>query len=434
MDEKRLTFRQQFFAFLLCSIVFSMVYNFSAWLTLQKKNVPSFTFDFEKNIPFLEWTIVPYMTSGILFCVVFFFCKSFEELKTLTKRMLFVTIFSGLIFIFLPLKFLLNKPEIENPVFKILFNFIKTWDSPFNQAPSLHISYALIFWTIFKKFNSKWKIPLMIWLLLLGISTMTGFQHHFVDVISGILTAHLAFIVFPFKKSDFQFRNFRVANVYFFSGWLVFFISLFLIKFSLILFLTLCWIALVMIVVGFQYQKNKVNFIKDKNGNISIFKKIFYFPYQLVYLFFWKFFRKKKTPTEILPNVFVSSRLSKKDFFEFKLHSKIIVYDLVAELEEVKMIRRNSDYHFVPFLDVGNFDLSSTKNLVSEISTKIKNLNENQKILIHCTMGFGRSNVIGILILKKRLSLNLKESIELMKTKNPHLILNHDTQEFLKQF
>ena len=123
MDEKRLTFRQQFFAFLLCSIVFSMVYNFSAWLTLQKKNVPSFTFDFEKNIPFLEWTIVPYMTSGILFCVVFFFCKSFEELKTLTKRMLFVTIFSGLIFIFLPLKFLLNKPEIENPVFKILFNF-----------------------------------------------------------------------------------------------------------------------------------------------------------------------------------------------------------------------------------------------------------------------------------------------------------------------
>ena len=101
MDEKRLTLNRKISALTLCSIVFSVVYNFAAWQTSKLENVPSFVFDFEKHIPFLAWTIVPYLTSGLFFFLVFLWCKNREQLKVLTQRMLFVTVIAGIFFLIL---------------------------------------------------------------------------------------------------------------------------------------------------------------------------------------------------------------------------------------------------------------------------------------------------------------------------------------------
>ncbi|MEI7489123.1 MAG: phosphoesterase, partial [Chryseobacterium sp.] len=140
MDEKRLKFKQKIYAMLLCSVVFMIVYNYSAWHVSRIEKVFSFVFDFEKYIPFLPWTIIPYMTSGLFFCAVFFFCNTKEQLKVLTKRMLFVTIIAGICFLLFPLKFSLQRPEVNGSIFGYSFQFLTTFDSPFNQAPSLHIT------------------------------------------------------------------------------------------------------------------------------------------------------------------------------------------------------------------------------------------------------------------------------------------------------
>lgn len=429
MDEKRLIL-QKLYALTLCAIVFMMVYNFAAWYVSGLTDVPSFVFDFEKHIPFISWSIIPYMTSGIFFCLVFFFCINKEQLKVLTQRMLFVTIVAGVCFLLFPLQFSMLKPDVKSPILGYSFQFLKTFDSPFNQAPSLHIAYAFIFWSVFRNLK-KGRTSVMLWLILLGISTLTTYQHHFMDVITGSILAHLSFILFPYRKNDFLYRNFHVANVYFLSGWIiilmVFLIDQFFGKQGLILL----WPGFMILVIGYQYQKNNIFFLKNKAGNIPWFKKIFYAPYLLIYQLFWKFLRKNRTPLEVIPGLYISSRPDLKDF---QADKTTIVYDLSAEIEELPAIKDKATYHSVPFLDIGTLDIQKTQKLVSRITEQYQQLPPDGKILIHCTMGFTRSSVIGILVIKNILSLPLTEAITMMKTHNKHTVIHTYLEDFLKKF
>ncbi|AYZ13758.1 phosphatase PAP2 family protein [Chryseobacterium arthrosphaerae] len=433
MDEKRLTIQQRIYAFLLCTIVFAVVYNGSARYLSNLEEIPSFVFDFEKTAPFIPWTIIPYMTSGVFFCLVFFLCRNKEELKVLTQRMLFVTVTAGIGFLLFPLKFSQLKPETENSIFGYSFRFLKTFDSPFNQAPSLHIAYAFIFWSVFRNLK-KGRTLVMIWLILLGISTLTTYQHHSIDLITGSILAHLCFILFPYRKNDFLYRNDQVANVYFLSGWIMILAALLLNEFSGKFWLSLLWPALMSLWVGFQYQKNNIYFLKDRKGNISWTKKAFYAPYLFIYWIFWKFFRKNKIPVEILPGIYISSRPDTEVLHNFEITDIHSVYDLSAEMEEIQALKKQPIYHSVPFLDIGYLEVSTVKKLITDITKSYTQLPENRKILIHCTMGFTRSSVIGILVMKNILSLPLEEAINTMKTINKDMVIHSYLRDFLKKF
>ncbi|MGH1519573.1 phosphatase PAP2 family protein [Chryseobacterium sp. JK1] len=430
MDEKRLTILQKFFALLLCSIIFMMVYNFAAWYTSTLTTVPSLVFVFEKYIPFIPWAIIPYMTSGLFFCTVFFLCKEKEQLIVLTRRILFVTLTAGFCFIVFPLRFSLPKPEIENPFLQYSFQFLKTFDSPFNQAPSLHIAYAFIFWSVFRELK-KFRAFLMIALLLLGISTLTTYQHHIIDIVMGSILAHLSLIIFPFRKNTILYRNFHVANVYFFAGWILILMTLLMNQLIGFLALIILWPAFIIFLVGFHYQKNNIYFLKNRAGNISWIKKIFYFPYVIIYRISWIFFRKNKVPVQVFHGLYISSRPDSEDLKNFTASA---IYDLSSEMEEVAALKENPGYHFVPFLDIGTFDIHETQKLVSDITKHYTTLPKDGKILIHCTMGFTRSSVIAILVMKNILSLSLEETIITMKTINKNMVTPSYLQDFLKNF
>lgn len=417
---------------LLCSAVFMIVYNYSAWHISTLEKVHSFIFDFEKYIPFIPWTIIPYMTSGLFFCSVFFFCKTKEQLKVLVQRMLFATVVSGICFLLFPLKFSFQKPEVDDSIFRYSFQFLTTFDSPFNQAPSLHIAYAFIFWTVFRNLK-KWRMLLLFWLIALGISTLTTYQHHLIDIITGIILAHISFMVFPYQKNNFSYRNFQVANFYFLAGWIFVLTSLLLYKFSDESWLILLWPAFVMILIGYHYQKNNIHFLKDNNGNIPFYKKLFYFPYIFMYWIFCTFLRKNKQPLEILPNIYISSKPGKEDLKDFEINKNTFVYDLSAEIEETTEIKETSTYFSVPFLDIGTLDIDQTKKLVTKIVENYNQLPTDGKILIHCTMGYTRSSVIGILVMKNILSLPLNQAITNMKIMNKNAIIHSYILDFLKK-
>jgi len=432
MDEKQLKIKQKVSALALCSVTFMIVYNIAAWYASKLYYVPSFVLDFEKHIPFISWSIIPYMSSGIFFCLVFFFCKDNEQLEILTKRILFVTIVAGLCFVVFPLRFNLPKPPSNDIISNCFFQFLKMFDSPFNQSPSLHMAYAFIFWTILRNLK-KWRLFLMIWLILLGISTLTTFQHHFIDVITGAILAHISFIVFPYSKNDFRYRNFHIANYYFLCGWIVIFISVLLNQFFGNIWLILLWLAMMIILIGYHYQNNNIYFLKNRNGNIPRFKKVFYFPYLLIYKLFWKL-RRNKYPIEILPSIYISSRPNIEETKFLNIDENSIVYDLSAEMEELNRIRNQSNYHFYPFLDIGTFDIDETRKLVNHISDDYIRLPKNGKILIHCTMGYTRSTVIAILVMRKILSLPLDEAITKIKNINKNAVIHTYLQDFLKKF
>lgn len=255
MTERQLKIRQQAFALSLCTVVFMTVYNLCTWYASSLDDVPSFTFDFEKSVPFIPLSIIPYMAGGLFFCIVFFSCKDRYQLKILTWRMLFVTVTAGLFFIIVPLKFSFTKPEVPHTILGLPFSFLKAFDSPFNQSPSLHIAFAFLFWSVFKELP-KWRVFLMIWLILLGISTLTTYQHHLIDILNGSILAHLSFILIPYHKKKPEYRNFRMANYYFLAAWILIAAALLLNKYIGTEGLILLLPALATMMMGYYYQKN----------------------------------------------------------------------------------------------------------------------------------------------------------------------------------
>jgi len=106
---------------------------------------------------------------------------------------------------------------------------------------------------------SKWRVFLLTWLILLGLSTLTTYQHHLIDIVTGAILSHISFIIIPYHKNDPAYQNFRVANYYFLSGLILCTVALLVNKYvgneGLLFFLP----ALVMIIVGFLYQKKKIH-------------------------------------------------------------------------------------------------------------------------------------------------------------------------------
>lgn len=434
MDENSIALRHKIWGAILCSFVFGVVYNFNAWYASTLTYVPSFVFTFEKYIPFVSWTILAYMTSGVFFIGVFFLCKTLDELRTLTKRILFICLVSGIFFLLFPLKFSFTKPETTTILFDFLFQFIEHVDSPYNEAPSLHIAFAFIFWSVFRNMNLKWRNIAAFWLVLLGISTLTTYQHHLLDIFTGAILAQISFIIFPSQGNNFQLRNFHIANYYFLGGWGSILSLVILADFYTLFWLLLLWPTLVLFLVGYQYQKNNVSFLKDEFGTIPWYKKVFYFPYLAIYWFFWKFLRKNKKPIEILSKIYISSKLDKFDIQNFHFNQNTLVYDFSAELEENLIIKDSSQYFSVPLLDIGAFDVVEIKRIVSEITANYKLLPQDGKILIHCTMGVSRSTFVGILVVKNILSLPLDEAIIIIKKTHKNAVIHSYLQHFLKTF
>ncbi len=434
MDEQKIELKAQIIYVIFCAVVFSTVYNASAWYTSTLSNVSSFVFNIESHIPFLPITIIPYLTSGVFFVSVFFCCNTLGDLKVLSKRILFITVIAGLSYLVYPLKFSLERPEVNNSVLNFLFQFITKVDSPFNEAPSLHIAFAFVFWTVYKERKSTWKKGIGIWLFLLGVSTLTTYQHHLLDILTGAILAHISFIIFPKYGNKYELRNFHISNYYYSTGWILCLTSLLLSEFYSLYWLVLTWFVVVIFLIGLHYEKNNVHFLKDQQGIIKWYKKVFYFPYLAIYWFFWKFLRTVKKPIAVLPKMYISSRLGKKEIQYFKFDANTFVYDFSAELEEHKWIKDQSPYIAFPLLDIGGISTSKIRNIIIEISEKYHTLTNDGRIVIHCTMGLSRSTFIAILVVQNILSLSISESVIKVTHRHKKAVIRNYTQYFLKTF
>ncbi len=247
-------------ALLLFSLVFGLVYMGSLSYASSLHGVPSYAFSFEKYIPFLPWTIIPYLSSGFFFCYVFLQIHSREELFLYLKRLLFITIVAGICFFIFPLQYSVAKPDVPEPTFRLFFWLLHAVDDPYNQAPSLHVALAFAFWTVLGYQHSKWRYAIAGWLILVGLSTLTTFQHHIIDLLAGSVLAHLSFVIFP--RPEVGFRNRHVANFIFLSAWLTVSAAFLLAEFYDVSWLNLFWLAGFMFAAGYQLQRNSVYLLK----------------------------------------------------------------------------------------------------------------------------------------------------------------------------
>jgi protein-tyrosine phosphatase len=186
------------------SAFFCASYGLANRITANRSHVGSIVFPWESHVPFLPWTIVPYWSIDLFYLLSFFTCRTRAELDQHTRRLLAAQFLCVTSFLLFPLRFASARPETHG-ISGALFTALTKFDGPFNQAPSLHLSLAVILAAkYFARLTGAPRWLVVAWFALIGVSVLTTYQHHFIDVPTGIWAGLLCCAAFP---ADQEFRS-----------------------------------------------------------------------------------------------------------------------------------------------------------------------------------------------------------------------------------
>ena len=180
----------------LVGILFYASYSLSNYYAASLAHVPEIAFAWERNIPFWEWTILPYWSLNLMYAAAFFLCRDTREQNRYVARLVSAQIVATTCFMLFPLHFGWPKPHTDG-LWGVMFDSLVAFDLPYNQSPSLHIALSIIvgafYWTRFPKI----RLPIFLWQSLIALSVLTTYQHHFIDVPTGALLGWLVLWAIP---------------------------------------------------------------------------------------------------------------------------------------------------------------------------------------------------------------------------------------------
>jgi membrane-associated phospholipid phosphatase len=332
-------------------------------------------------IPFLPWMVVPYMTSGLLFAASFLLARSDEDLRTFSRRMLFTTVTACAIFVAWPLKFSMPRPAVEPGIAAALFDVLYAVDRPYNQLPSLHVAYCLLFWWPLRRaFSSAAACATVFcWLVLVAASTVFTWQHHLVDVAGGLALGGVALaLIKPAPGSA------PPVPFYYLVGAAV----------SLLAAVTersllLAYLAASLALVALAYARGRAGFLRKRAGRFPLASYLLYGPYLLGYWLTWQALRLRGRGAppfvELAPGLWVGRRLS--DSEAAALPPGCAVIDLANELPETPCLRGPHYRHFALF-DLAAPPPALVEQVVAEIAAQRAH---GRPVYLHCAMGLSRS-------------------------------------------
>ncbi len=196
----------------LVGILFYASYSLSNHYAASLAYVPEIAFAWERNIPFWEWTILPYWSLNLMYAAAFFLCRDTREQNRYVARLVSAQIVATTCFMLFPLHFGWPKPPTDG-LWGVMFDSLVAFDLPYNQSPSLHIALSIIvgafYWTRFPKI----RLPILLWQSLIALSVLTTYQHHFIDVPTGALLGWLVLWAIPQRGvSPFRRRSLSVVQ------------------------------------------------------------------------------------------------------------------------------------------------------------------------------------------------------------------------------
>ena len=170
----------------LVTFVFVAAYGAANQWTSVHGTIGRGVFDWERSIPFIEWTIVPYLSICVFFAWSFFVGRNRDELTRHAMRLLLALALSVACYAAFPLRFMFERPATSGAI-GMLFDALSAVDLPYNRAPSLHISVLVILWARFAPRLGGWQLAsLHVWFAAIALSVLTTYQHHLIDVPAGL--------------------------------------------------------------------------------------------------------------------------------------------------------------------------------------------------------------------------------------------------------
>ncbi len=369
---------------------FYLTYGFSNWLAAQHPDVGSVVFSWEHAVPFLAWTIVPYWSINLLYGLALAANRTVAGVDRLAGRYLTAQLVAVACFLAFPLTATFDRPSTDGlPGF--LFAVLGGFDKPFNQAPSLHVALLVIIWDHFRRWLSG--LPALAWdgwCLLIGISVLTTWQHHFIDVPTGALLGLLALWLFPGEGSlpvrgvrlteDGKAR--RLAAAYG-AGAVLLLAGAWIGARGEPLWLLLLWPALALAIVALGYAtRNPGVFQKRADGRVTLASRLLLWPYRLgarLNAFLWT--RKLDHSVEIVDRVFLGRfPRGAADCDRFAA-----VVDLTAEF--VRPAGARCRWIALPMLDL----VPPAAEEMRAAASAIEDARKDGAVLVCCALGFQRS-------------------------------------------
>ena len=125
----------------------------------------------------------------LFFAASFFVCRDRAELERHVARVLLVLTISIARYAAVPLRFQFDRPETTGAI-GALFQLLGATDLPYNRAPSLHIGVLVVLWVCFAPRLGGWRrLALHAWFAAVGVSVLTTYQHHVIDIPAGLAVA-----------------------------------------------------------------------------------------------------------------------------------------------------------------------------------------------------------------------------------------------------
>jgi membrane-associated phospholipid phosphatase len=167
--------------------LFMLVYNGCLLLTSIRPDVRRAFAQWELSIPLVPAMIVPYLSIYLLFIAAFFTCSDRFELRRLSQRLTASQLVAALVYVLFPLQSGFHRPVVEG-IFGGMFRLLDATDLPYNLAPSLHVTTAIILGAHYAtKTRGVVRQLVIAWFALIAISTMLTWQHHLLDVVGGAM-------------------------------------------------------------------------------------------------------------------------------------------------------------------------------------------------------------------------------------------------------
>ncbi|WCM21678.1 phosphatase PAP2/dual specificity phosphatase family protein [Paraburkholderia bryophila] len=427
-------------------LVFFSTYGFANWLAGRHAQVPSFAFGWEHAIPFWPWTIVPYWSIDLLYALSFFPWHWRDELLDHVKRLLTVQVISVVCFIAWPLRFSFERPAAGG-MSGALFTLLAGFDKPFNQAPSLHIGLLVVLWAVYALYaRGAWRWLLHGWFALIGISVLTTYQHHLIDVPTGAAVGCFALFLFPLRRGDGTSRSRaadepiapavlaharRIARRYAALAVVFLIAACVAIPHSPLAALLLGWIALAVLCVAIVYWRvDAALYQKNEAGGFAWATGALFLP-TVIGMFVnsraWTFRHAAFSP--LGHSVLVGRTPTRR---EARLARATAIVDLTAEMPGWARRDPTIRYVCVPQLDLLPPTLAQLRQAVAAIERLRE---QGHTVLVCCALGYSRSALTVAAWLAVRLQLDdAQVALALLREARPQVVLREPGVALLQRY
>jgi protein-tyrosine phosphatase len=413
---------------LLLAPLFFASYGFANWLSGQRDDVGTLVFAWENLIPLWPWTIVPYWSIDLLYGLSFLLPATRREMDRHGLRLLSVQVLCIAAFLLWPLRFTFERPELDG-LFGGMFDVLMGFDKPFNQAPSLHIALLVVIWMMFARHtHGLWLRGLLHgWMALIGVSVLSTWQHHFIDVPTGVLAGWLCVWLWPLQGRSpllaWQLtrdpQRLRLALRYSLGAALL---SALAVNLSGA-WLWLLWPAFSLLLVALNYLLfGAAGFQKAADGRLSSAVSWLLAPYlAAAWLNSRLWTRAQPHADEVEPGIWLGRIPAPGQAEQFQAQ-----LDLCAELPASAQAKA---YQALPLLDLCVPSPASCL----EAAQAIEALRSHGSLLVYCALGYSRSaTAVAAWLLHSGRCKTVPEALAHLRRARPQVVLSDAHQQALQ--